>query len=1040
MLRGGDDWAGEHFAFDHGRGSNDANGQTFGRAQTNSVDADKTFVTIDHGPDGASATIADSHLLFTAHFARSGNDLVLHGDDNKSFVVQEYFATDERARLLSAEGAALSADIVEALAGPLAPGQYAQASGAQPAQAQAVGRVAAVEGNATILRNGVAITAHVGDAVLKGDVLQTVSGQLGVTFTDGSTLNLTANSRMVVNEFVYQPNGTQNSQLLNLVQGSLTFISGEVAHSGNMKIGTPVATMGIRGTIGGVTTANDGTVHFYVSQSATGAVIIDSTGAIIANVVQDGPLIVVRPVGPLQVIAEEINKTPQQLATELTALQHIISVQSVGQQIIQQFFQQDPNNPNPQSTDKPYTQIQIDLHPAQTNDNGDQTPPSATVTIPDTSTPETPNTPPAPPLVIQVPIPPNLPPVNFGPLNATIDEDTVLNLAGLSVFDSEGNNLTVTLSATHGILTLASVAGLAISGNGTTAISLSGSQAAINAALSGATFTPDHDYFGQAAVTLVTSDGTNPSVSHTTAITVTPVNDAPVAADDTATTAFNTLLIVVAAAGLLANDTDQDVGDTLAVTKINGIDLVPAQPIALDHGILSVAADGSYSFQPTQGFVGTQSFQYTVADGHSGIDTATATINVAAPENGFAGQNLQYHYVFPSLGVDYAGDGAVLNTSAQFTVGNGVEFTNEGFVGYTINVTATAIEIAFQTSVSWSPASFNGFRITDYSDSVASIASAQSSSGNINVTFDANNIYVNWQGHSFSPGNTITISVGFDNSGDPIILDLGAPGILLTSALENPVTFDLNADGIKESIGWTNGEDGILVVDLDHSGAIENGHEVFSPAFGNGGFADALAALRGFDTNSDGVIDARDAGFSNILVWQDTNHDGVSQPGELASLLDHGIQSLDLNATPVSAENNGQQVVAEGQMTLESGANGQYLAVAFQTAPPAEQPAAVIASTSAADTFVFKAGDGADTIKDFSGHSGQGDVIALENFQFGTFAELQQAATITDIGHDGDHTALIDLGGGNTLTLEHINPTELTAADFIFHPHAVTIA
>ncbi len=73
-------------------------------------------------------------------------------------------------------------------------------------------------------------------------------------------------------------------------------------------IGTPVATMAIRGTVGGVTTANDGTVNFYVSQSATGAVILDSRGTIIANVVQDGPMIVVRPVGPLQVLAEEVQK------------------------------------------------------------------------------------------------------------------------------------------------------------------------------------------------------------------------------------------------------------------------------------------------------------------------------------------------------------------------------------------------------------------------------------------------------------------------------------------------------------------------------------------------------------------------------------------------------------------------------------------------------------------------------------------------------------------------------------------------------------
>ncbi|HZL31902.1 MAG TPA: FecR domain-containing protein [Pseudolabrys sp.] len=534
MLRGGNDWAGEHFAFDHGGASSQAPADAGGQHES-------IPVGIDNGPDGPSATISDSHLLFTAHFSQAGADLVLRGEDGKTFVVHDYFATEQRARLLSADGAALSPDVVAALAGPQAPGQYAQA-GAPQAAAQAVGRVAVIDGSATIIRNGVAITPHVGDAVLKGDVLQTVTGALGVTFNDGSTLNLTANSRMVVNEFVYQPNGAQNSQLLNLVQGSLTFISGEVAHTGNMKIGTPVATMGIRGTVGGVTTANDGTVQFYVSQSATGAVIIDSSGAVIANVVQDGPLILVRPVGPLQVIAEEINKTPQQVATELAALQHIVSVQSVGQQIIQQFFQPNPN-PNPQSTDQVHTQFQIDLHtnPTTTPENGGNNggngthvPDSGTVTITPPQDQGSPTAPPLQPIVIEVPIPQNLAPINFGPLTATTDEDNALvfsnaNQNAISVFDADSNVLTVTLTAMHGIVTLSGAAGLTFANgsNASAAMTISGTQAAINAALAGATFKPDQDYYGQASVTVVSSDGNSTTAPETVAITVNPVNDAP---------------------------------------------------------------------------------------------------------------------------------------------------------------------------------------------------------------------------------------------------------------------------------------------------------------------------------------------------------------------------------------------------------------------------------------------------------------------------------------------------------------------------------
>ncbi len=53
---------------------------------------------------------------------------------------------------------------------------------------------------------------------------------------------------MVLNEMVYDPNGSNNSSLLSLVAGTITFVAGETAKHGDMKIDTPVATMGIRGT------------------------------------------------------------------------------------------------------------------------------------------------------------------------------------------------------------------------------------------------------------------------------------------------------------------------------------------------------------------------------------------------------------------------------------------------------------------------------------------------------------------------------------------------------------------------------------------------------------------------------------------------------------------------------------------------------------------------------------------------------------------------------------------------------------------------
>lgn len=67
---------------------------------------------------------------------------------------------------------------------------------------------------------------------------------------------------MELNEFVYDPNGHSNSTLISLVQGTFTFIAGNIAHTGDMKVDTPVGVMGIRGTAPRVEISPDGTVKF----------------------------------------------------------------------------------------------------------------------------------------------------------------------------------------------------------------------------------------------------------------------------------------------------------------------------------------------------------------------------------------------------------------------------------------------------------------------------------------------------------------------------------------------------------------------------------------------------------------------------------------------------------------------------------------------------------------------------------------------------------------------------------------------------------
>src|SRR6202020_1375071 len=101
----------------------------------------------------------------------------------------------------------------------------------------------------TAIRNGVSIILNQGDNVEKGDVVQSGSNStLGVTFIDGTVFGLSSNARMVLNEMIYDPNGSSNSSLISLVAGTISFVAGETAKHGDMKVDTPVATMGIRGT------------------------------------------------------------------------------------------------------------------------------------------------------------------------------------------------------------------------------------------------------------------------------------------------------------------------------------------------------------------------------------------------------------------------------------------------------------------------------------------------------------------------------------------------------------------------------------------------------------------------------------------------------------------------------------------------------------------------------------------------------------------------------------------------------------------------
>jgi fibronectin-binding autotransporter adhesin len=138
-----------------------------------SFDARDGAAAIAVEPGTAAVTIPDAHFLFTADFKRKGSDLVLTGEDGRKILVPDYFRQEKQPDLVSPEGAILSANVVELLAGTATPGQYAQAGA--PAAPQPIGRVETVAGSATAVRNGVAVELNAGDLVFQGDAVQTLS-------------------------------------------------------------------------------------------------------------------------------------------------------------------------------------------------------------------------------------------------------------------------------------------------------------------------------------------------------------------------------------------------------------------------------------------------------------------------------------------------------------------------------------------------------------------------------------------------------------------------------------------------------------------------------------------------------------------------------------------------------------------------------------------------------------------------------------------------------------------------------------------------
>jgi hypothetical protein len=255
----------------------------------------------------------------------------------------------------------------------------------------------------------------------------------------------------------------------------------------------------------------------------------------------------------------------------------------------------------------------------------------------------------------------------------------------------------------------------------------------------------------------------------------------------------------------------------------------------------------------------------------------------------------------------------------------------------------------------------------------------------------------------------------------PLVFDLNRDGQIGYSS----VTMDVNGDGVLDTTKWAGAQDGVLMWDKYADGLVHDNSQYafaqYATTYANGLDArgkaptDLSGLAEAFDSNHDGMFDAQDAQFAEFKVWQDANQNGVSDAGEVRSLADWGIASINLTSdgvvrTPVAG-------VTEAGQTTASTADGSSMLVA--DAAFAYSSVAYSMSGGLNNMSGDAAGDAAQ------GTSAGNDASSVTLNLLGTHMNLDLSSFVAEHGH----IDAVDLSGTGANTLK-INLSDVLQGTF----------